>query len=186
MPKSLTVDAELTLEARHPSDAAEMFALIDPHRDELRDWLTWIDATRSIDDVRRYAQFARAQFETMSLFDYGIYLDGAMAGAAGLHQIDWTSRKAEMGYWLAPQARGRGAMTRAAAALTTLAFDALELHRLEIHCVVENAKSRAVAERLNYRLEGIMRQAYALHGAFRDLTLYAMLAPEWRALNSAG
>jgi ribosomal-protein-serine acetyltransferase len=50
---------------------------------------------------------------------------------------------------------------------------------LEIRCVVENAKSRAVAERLGYTLEGILKEAYLLHGHFRDLALYAMLPEHW-------
>jgi ribosomal-protein-serine acetyltransferase len=171
----------LTLVPRHPADAAEMFALMNAHRDDLRRWLTWIDATRSVDDVRRYTQFARSQFESMAAFDYAVVLEGRNVGAIGLHDLDWSARLAEMGYWLAPPARGRGAMTRAAAALTTHAFERLGLHRLEIHCVVENIPSRSVAVRLGYQLEGVMREAYALHGEFRDLALYAMLDREWAA-----
>jgi ribosomal-protein-serine acetyltransferase len=181
-----TIDAgdNLALVPRHPGDAHEIFALVEAHREELRRWLTWIDATRSADDVRRYAQFARAQFEAMASFDYAVVQDGAAVGAVGLHGFDWSSRRAEMGYWLAPPAQGRGTMTRAAATLTTYAFERLRLHRLEIHCVVENIPSRSVAVRLGYALEGVMRQAYALHGEFRDLALYAMLAREWSAPES--
>ena len=179
--ETLRAGPDLTLVPRHPSDAEEMFALVDAHRADLRAWLGWIDATRSVADVRRYAQFALAQFEAMATFDYAVVIDGAIAGAIGMHNFDWSSRHAEIGYWLAPPARGRGAMTRAARTLTTHAFARLGLHRTEIHCVIENAQSRAVAERLEYRLEGTMRQAFALHGDFRDLALYAMLADEWKA-----
>lgn len=182
--ETLQAGEGLALVPRHPGDANAMFALIDEHRAELREWLTWIDATRSVGDVRRYAQFAQGQFVAMASFDYGLVLDGAFVGAIGLHALDWTSRHAEMGYWLAPPARGRGAMTRAASALTTHAFRALRLHRLEIHCVVENHKSRSVAVRLGYELEGVRREAYALHGRFRDLAVYAALAPEWTPLET--
>ena len=178
--ESLRAGPALSLVPRHPGDAAEMFALIDAHRDDLREWLTWVDATRSGADVRRYAQFARAQFEAMASFDYAVVLDGDQVGAVGLHGFDWSSRHAEMGYWLAPPARGRGVMTQVAATLTTHAFERLGLHRLEIHCVVENQRSRSVAQRLNYAFEGIRREAYALHGEFRDLAVYSMLASDWK------
>jgi ribosomal-protein-serine acetyltransferase len=179
--ETLRAGSDLVLVPRHPGDANELFALVEAHRDDLRSWLTWIDATRTLGEVRRYGQFAQSQFEAKVSFDYLIVVDGVVMGGAGLHAFDWTARRAAMGYWLAPPARGRGTMTRAAAALTTHAFTHLHLHRLEIHCVVENRKSRAVAERLGYALEGTMREAYALRGEFRDLALYAMLAREWKS-----
>jgi len=178
----LQVDAGIALVPRHPGDAAEMFALLDRHRVALHEWLTWIDTTHTIGDVRRQAQFSQTQFEQLLGFDYSIRNDGAIAGAIGLYHVDWSSRNAQMGYWLAPAARGRGLPTRAAGAITSHAFESLNLHRLEIRCVIENAKSRAVAERLGYELEGTLRESYLLHGTFRDLALYAMTAGGWSAL----
>jgi len=178
----LRVDGALALVPRHPGDAAEVFALIDRHREALQEWLTWIDAAYTVGDVRRSAQFSQSQFEQLFGFDYSIRHEGAIVGGIGLYHLDWSSRHAQMGYWLAPPARGQGLVTRAASAVTTHAFEALNLHRLEIRCVIENHKSRAVAEQLAYDLEGTLRESYLLHGKFRDLALYAMTAERWRAL----
>jgi len=173
------VDGDLTLVARHPSDAEEIFALIERHRASLGEWLTWLDATRSVGDARRYAQFAQVQFESRVAFDYAMRSGSAIVGAIGIHGLDWAHRSAQMGYWLAPEARGRGIVTRAAAALTTHAFAHLDLHRLEIRCVVENERSRAVAERLGYVHEGTLGEAYLLHGRYRDISLYGMTERAW-------
>jgi len=173
------VDDELSLVPRHPSDAAEMFALVERHRRELREWLMWIDASRTLGDTRRYAQFAQSQFESRVAFDYVVRSHGALVGAIGLHDVDWAACSAQIGYWLAPDAVGRGICTRATAALTSHAFAQLDLNRLEIRCVVENGRSRAVAERLDYAFEGILAEAYYLHGAFRDIALYATTARRW-------
>jgi len=175
----VVVDGELTLVPRSPDDAREMYALIAAHRAALTEWLTWIDATYSVDDVRRYARFAQAQFEQAAGFEYSVRERDAIAGGIGLYHVDPASRVAHIGYWLAPTARGRGLVTRATRALTTRAFAEHDLHRLEIRCVVENAKSRAVAERLGYSLEGYLNGAYLLHGRFRNLALYAMLREDW-------
>jgi len=153
--------------------------VIDRHREDLRAWLTWVDATRSSSDAQRYAHYAQAQFDGHVAFDYAIRERDALVGSIGLHGIDWSNRHAEIGYWLAPEGRGRGIVTRACHALTTHAFARLELHRLEIRCVIENVRSRAVAERLGFRFEGTLREAYYLHDGFRDLALYAMTASEW-------
>ena len=71
-------------------------------------------------------------------------------------------------------------MTRACSALGTHAFDALGLSRVEIRCATENEKSRAIPERLGFTQEGTLRQAEWLHDHFVDLTVYGMLAGEWK------
>ena len=175
------VDGELSLVPRHPSDADEIFAIVAHHRTSLGEWLTWIDATRTPADARRYAQFAQVQFESRVAFDYAVRRGGTIAGAIGIHGIDWAHRSAQMGYWISPEETGKGIVTRAAAALTTHAFARLDIHRLEIRCVVQNHKSRAVAERLGYAHEGTLHEAYLLHGRFRDISLYATTEERWRA-----
>ena len=178
--ESLYVDDELALVPRRADDAVEMFALVEKHRADLREWLTWIDATQSLADTRRYAQFARAQFENGVGFDYAMRYGGELVGSIGLHGFDWASRSAQIGYWLAPDVRGRGIVTRAATALVTHAIAHLDVHRLEIRCVVDNVRSRAVPERLGFTFEGILAEAYLLHGRFRDIALYATTATRVR------
>ena len=46
---------------------------------------------------------------------------------------------------------------------------------------MENARSRAVAERLGYTHEGTLAEAYFLHGRYRDLSLYGMTEGTWQA-----
>lgn len=176
-PRTLRVDEHLALHPRDPADAPDMLALVEGHRADLRAWLPWVDTTRTLPEVKRYAQFAQAQMQARIAFDYAIRYEGALVGAIGLHAIDYANRSTQMGYWLGPLARGRGIATRAAAALVEHAFGELEIQRLEIRCVTENAASRAVAERLGFTFEGTLAQAYFLHGAFRDIALYARVAP---------
>jgi len=177
--ESLAIDSDVRLVPRHPGDAADLFALVDAYRPALREWLGWVDAMRSVHDMRRYAQYAEAQFESRSGFDFAIRIAGSAAGAIGLHALDWSNRSAQIGYWLAPSARGAGIMTRACEGLISHAFREFVLHRLEIRCALENRPSRAVPERLGFTREGTLAGAHVLHGAFRDIALYAMTAPAW-------
>lgn len=59
---------------------------------------------------------------------------------------------AELGYWLAPDARGQGLMGRAVALVVATAFDRLGLHRLTWRAFVGNGPSRRVAERAGFRV----------------------------------
>lgn len=54
----------------------------------------------------------------------------AVWGEVGLAPIDWARRTAEIGFWIAPEVRGRGHARRAVGLLTGWALDHLALDRL--------------------------------------------------------
>jgi RimJ/RimL family protein N-acetyltransferase len=59
-------------------------------------------------------------------------------------------RAADVGYWLAAPARGRGLATRAVELLAGWAFGDLDLERLELRTNPQNHASRAVAARAGF------------------------------------
>jgi RimJ/RimL family protein N-acetyltransferase len=71
-------------------------------------------------------------------------------GAAGLVAIDWRARRGELGYWLAPEARGRGSATRAVVLLRDWAHGPLGLARLVMRIHPENRASQDVARRAGF------------------------------------
>jgi RimJ/RimL family protein N-acetyltransferase len=74
-----------------------------------------------------------------------------LVGMVGLARGD--DGAAELGYWLAPGARGRGLMGRAVALVVATAFGRLGLGRLTWRAFVGNGPSRRVAERAGFRVE---------------------------------
>jgi ribosomal-protein-serine acetyltransferase len=70
-------------------------------------------------------------------------------------------------------------MTEAVRALTTLAFEAWHLNRVEIRVAPGNTRSAAVPERLGFVKEGVLRQAERHGDEFKDSVVYSMLAGEW-------
>jgi RimJ/RimL family protein N-acetyltransferase len=83
---------------------------------------------------------------------------GAVLGAVGC-TVDRCDLAGVVGYWLAPDARGRGVATRGTRLVCRFAFDGLGLGYLGLHAATENAASNAVARRLGFTLEGTMRAA---------------------------
>jgi len=71
---------------------------------------------------------------------------------------------------------GVGIVTGCCRALVLHGFAALKLNRISLSAATENARSRRVAERLEFRLEGILRDAEWRDDHFEDHAVYALLA----------
>ena len=158
-------------------DAEELFALVDANRDRLRPWMIWEPTTKTVDDTRAFIQACLAST------DYegnGLWLDGRLIGGAGL-SLDTMANSGEIGYWVAGDAEGRGIVTRACTRFFDFAFDELGLHRMELQAALDNAKSRAVAERLGMHEEGIARDGCRVADGYLDSVTYGILEDEWRA-----
>ncbi len=75
---------------------------------------------------------------------------GGLLGAVGLNVIDWNLRAADVGYWVAAWARGRGVAARALALVAGWAFETLDLVHLDLRPHRENRASHAVARRAGF------------------------------------
>ncbi len=64
-------------------------------------------------------------------------------------------------------------------------FDELGFQRLEWTCTATNLRSRKAAERLGFKLEGVMRNKLTLKGRTIDVPMYSMLANEWPLIRAA-
>ena len=86
-------------------------------------------------------------------------------------------RSAELGFWLAPEGRGRGLMTRAAQLVLDFGFDpeGLDLERALWQAFVGNWPSWAVAWRCGFRFEGQVRAHTVQRGVRRDAWVGTLL-----------
>jgi RimJ/RimL family protein N-acetyltransferase len=101
--------------------------------------------------------------------------DGSFLGMCGLIRIDWETSEAELGYVVAPAARGRGVAARAIGLISRWAFAALGLARIEAVIDVENDVSVRVAERAGFTREGVRRSGYFKDGQRADMAIYSLL-----------
>lgn len=102
---------------------------------------------------------------------------GELAGACGVD--DWTAEDvAQIGYWIAPNARGRGFATRATILLTRWLFE-LGAARVFLTVVEGNDGSVAVARRAGFVYEGTMRAHSVWQGNRYDVMWFAALPQEW-------
>jgi RimJ/RimL family protein N-acetyltransferase len=85
----------------------------------------------------------------------------------------------EVGFLMAPRARGQGYATAAVREITRWGFDELGLHRVQWRAEVGNEASRRVAQKAGYEMEGLLRQWLTVGGRRCDCWVGS-------ALSSAG
>ncbi|MER5862480.1 GNAT family protein [Kitasatospora sp. NPDC002040] len=104
--------------------------------------------------------------------------DGLL-GSVTVRWVDRGDALAMIGYWLVPDARGRGLATRGLEAATRWAFTTADARRIELGHAVGNTASCRVAGRAGYLLEGTLRQSHCFgDGNYHDEHLHARLASD--------
>lgn len=105
--------------------------------------------------------------------------DDLVIGSLSLHKLDLDQRDSEVGYWVAPWARGHGRGGLMLRTATRWGFETLALHRVHLFHAIENGGSCRVAESAGFRREGTLRQSYRYaDGAYHDEHLHARLASD--------
>ncbi|HWY19393.1 MAG TPA: GNAT family protein [Solirubrobacteraceae bacterium] len=160
------------------SDAQELYAVVEANRDNLTRWMPWA-AGQTLEDTLTFIQRTREQLANNDGFQTAVVEGGRIAGVVGFHGVSWQHRSTSIGYWLAESAQGHGTMTRAVEALVDHAFGTWGLHRVEIRAAVDNARSRAISERLGFTQEGVAREAERMGERYVGQVVYSMLASEW-------
>jgi uncharacterized protein (TIGR02246 family) len=102
-------------------------------------------------------------------------VEGRFLGVATAPRIEREARTVELGYVIAPAARGRGVATAALAKLTEWAFSELGARRVELLISVDNPASKRVARRCGYRLEGVLRSVYLKQDIWSDTEIWSRL-----------
>ncbi|UII54302.1 GNAT family N-acetyltransferase [Cytobacillus spongiae] len=174
------IDENVSLKLIELNDAERVFELTDGSRAYLKEWLPWLDFTKSVEDTKNYIHGCLKEMGENKCLHSVILFNGEIVGIASFNTINWSNQTAYIGYWLGESYQGNGIVTKVAKALTSYAFEHLSLNKVEIRAAVENKKSRSVPERLGYIKEGSIRQAEWLYDHYVDHVVYGVLASEWR------
>jgi len=173
-------DGVVSLRAWEESDAAAIAAACDDP--EIARWLDMIPSPYTVDDARIYIEqtkSGRAEGRT-SPFAITDAETGAVLGAVDVHWIDPEQKVAEIGYWAASQARGRGVVTRAVRLLAGWVLGELGFERLQLRADTLNEPSCRVAERAGFTRDGTLRSVrYNARQSRRiDFAVYSLLRGE--------
>ena len=138
----------------------------------LDDYRSWADAACSGDDPLSHAIIDNAT--------------GKAVVTAAYLRIEPQTGVIEIGSLaFSPRLQRRAPATEAMYLMMRRVFDELGYRRYEWKCDALNAPSRAAAERLGFRYEGLFRQATVTRGRNRDTAWFSVIDGEWPALKAA-
>ena len=175
------VDEEIGLKLVMPSDAQDVFNMIDRNREHLREWLGWVDISTDISVTYQMIDINLRKFANHEALDTAIVYNGKIVGKVSINSINLANKTAQIGYMLDEKYEGRGIVTRAVKAMIDIAMFEYDLHKVEIWAAEGNAKSRAIPERLGFVQEGMIRSAEWLYDHYIDHVVYGVLRREWLA-----
>ena len=169
----------LILRSPMPGDGPAMNAAILETWETLHHWMPWARERPTVEQTEQIAREFRAAFITRADLPMFMFLQDrkTVVGSTGLHRMDWSVPRFEIGYWIRRGYEGQGYVSEAVNALTRFAFRMLKAERVEIHCSHRNERSQRVAERCGFSLEGRLRNhVREPTGELRDTLVYSLVS----------
>lgn len=173
LPRDVIAAGPLVL---RPPVEADAEAIVTAYDDPAAGGWPALPSPYTRDDARAYLASAEDRWRGGGA-EFAITEGGARVGSVSVRPPDrWGA--VEMGYLVAPAARGRGVATGAVRAVTQWLFDQ-GVHRVELRVAVENVASLVVAYRAGFHEEGRRREAtVAPDGRRVDAVVLSRLAGE--------
>ena len=169
----------LSIRPPHPGDGALVCIAVQESLAELRQFpasLGWALVDPTVEASEQYCREAHANFVTRRDMPFLVLLrdSNTIVASSGLHRIDWSVPKFEVGFWGRTSFQRRGYVTEAVGAIVAMAFDHLNARRVEALPDDLNERSCRVCERLGFELEGVLRnERIDPDGTLRNTRVYA-------------
>ncbi len=145
------------------TDAVLMHDAMKDSFDDLKAWMPWAQSLASVRDTEVYLIHGERIWSSpahegveqpLQIMDP---TNRHYLGATGIKPANLSIPSFEIGYWVNKQYAGQGLITEAMNVLTRYLFQVLKAKRVEINCEEANLRSAKVAQRLNFELEGMLR-----------------------------
>jgi RimJ/RimL family protein N-acetyltransferase len=171
--------------ALRPWEPADVPAIAAACADaEIARWLDLIPQPYAEEDARWYVAHCEEGWRdgTSSSFAVVDVASGELVGSMGARHLDPEQGVTEVGYWVAPHARGRGIARRALRLISAWLLEDVGMARVQLRADVDNVASRRVAEGAGFVEEGILRSARfnPRRGGRVDFVMYSLLPSDPR------
>lgn len=165
----VTIHTErLVLRAYEEADIPELAEMMS---DELTVAWTNVPEPYTAEDAREWITRTAPAERTEGrgiVFAVSEHLTQRLVGSVALMGTSWRFRTTEIGYCVAPWARGEGYASESALALAQWVLGDQKFERLELRTAAENAASQQVALKLGCVSEGVLRNARTVRSRTED------------------
>ena len=171
----------LVVRCYQPSDARLLAESVSESVEHLKPWMPWAHAEPEpfVEKEKRVVRF-RGMFDLNENYVYGIFnkQETKLIGGTGLHPR-LGKNELEIGYWIHKDYTRRGLVTESTAALVKVAFELIQIHRIEIHCNPRNIASASVPRKLGFTHEGTLRAKTPFLDHWNDSMVWGLLDTEY-------
>ena len=160
-----------------PWSPADVPAVQAASADPLIPLITTVPASGAGDAALAFIQRQRRRLSEGWGYSFAIAeaASNSAVGQIGLSLKNQQQGRANVGYWIAPGHRGRGAASGALGAVSAWALRQPGIHRLELYVEPCNEGSWRTAERNGYAREGLLRSWQDIGGERKDMYVYSRL-----------
>ena len=146
----------------------------------IAEFLDLIPSPYTEDDARAYLEICREGWDDGTQTNFAITEGAHALGSVGVRWVEPDQGVAEVGYWVAAEARGRGLCTRAVRLVSRWVLEDCGAERLQLRADELNPASRRVAENAGFTQEGILRSSRynPRIGRRVDFVMYSLLPDE--------
>lgn len=177
----LMVDSQISLHLLRHETLTRHYTLLQANREHIGQWEDWVWTTTR-EEQRRFIQTSLERYAAGEGFAAAIWYQQDASQLLDLvgciTALAFAPQTVELGYWLSQTHTGRGIMTRSLRCLIPRLFVA-NVNRLLLSITADNRSSRAVAERLGFTCDGVLRQNAMLKNAYVDRAIYTLLACDY-------
>jgi RimJ/RimL family protein N-acetyltransferase len=164
----------VTLREYSDADTPLVLSVVD---DPLIPLITSVPATDCATDVQAYIDRQRSRAVNGEGFQFVVVdnASGLAVGQVGITFREPSQERASVGYWIAPQHRGRRYSADALRTLVSWAFQSLAVQRLELYVEPWNEGSWRTAESAGFAREGLLRLWEHVGPERRDMYMYSLV-----------
>lgn len=172
----------LNLRILQESDAEQMWPYVS--NPDLPKYMSW-EAHTDIEQTRKFRRESADDLKQGTKITWGIFKVHSFCGVISLTDIQWeigaceTGGTAELGYWLVPEAWGKGLMLEAIQAVLEFGFEQIKLRTVNVAHVSDNRQSQSVIEKTGFRYIGERKEYWKKNGIWYDHKFYELSSNDY-------
>jgi len=172
----------VTLRELRASDAASLFAMLTT--EEVSRFISPPPTT--VEGFERFIAWTHRQRTAGSYACFAVTVQGfdTAIGIFQVRELEPGFGAAEWGFAIGSPFWGTGAFQEGADLVLGFVFDTIGVHRLEARCAVRNGRGNGALRKTGAVQEGVLRKAFLKNGEYLDQALYAIVADDWRAMQT--